>query len=77
MLITTTGEYEGSFRSLRIFVQSRPGLTLDELYDDHVMGVTRLKEHGLNPAPVDATLRGAGGMVDEYLRRRLGPKNTA
>ncbi len=72
LLITTTGESEGSFRSLRILTQNRPSLTLDKLHEEHVKGIARLKERRLNPISIDASLQGACRAMDEFLTRRLG-----
>ncbi|MBL7645646.1 MAG: hypothetical protein JNK74_05580 [Candidatus Hydrogenedentes bacterium] len=72
LLITTTGESEGSFRSLRILTQSRPSLTLEKLYEEHTLGVARIKKHSLNPTSIDGSLQGACRMIDLYLMRRLG-----
>jgi hypothetical protein len=72
LLITTTGESEGSFRSLRILTQSRPSLTLEKLYEEHALGIARLKKHKLNPTAIDGSLQGACRTIDLYLMRRLG-----
>lgn len=77
LLITTTGTYEGSFRSLRILVQSRPGLTLRELHAEHIKGIASLKDRGLIETSLDASLQGACRAMDEYLMRRLGPRSAA